>query len=166
MNDKPTTQSTSFGQKLVNSRHAKRNDEHCMEIVGERNGITWVNHSIATTVDSTWNALRDLNGSVVLIIGGIDRGNDYTPLVDLVKEKVGVVVCLGSTRERFFDAFERHTGMMVHANDLKEAVQCAAWVAVSGDTVLFAPACPSYHAFDNYKNRGNEFRRWVEEQIK
>ncbi|MGL4596482.1 MAG: glutamate ligase domain-containing protein, partial [Bacteroidia bacterium] len=142
-------------QELLRMRLQAQGEEHHFETILERNGINWVNHSMATTVEMTWHALRDMNGPILLIIGGVDRGEEHQSLVELVNEKVDTIVCIGSTPWKYFNVFRDVTDLMVQAVDLKEAVDYAALLArKSGTTVLFSPTCPSYDAFDNYKNRG------------
>ncbi|TND09210.1 MAG: UDP-N-acetylmuramoylalanine--D-glutamate ligase [Bacteroidetes bacterium] len=148
-------------------KNVQQKPEHSMEFVLEASGATWINNSMATTVQLTWEALRDVNGPVLLILGGIDRQNDYKLLQDLVRDKVKCVVFLGSQVKKYFEAFQPCTnGLICHAVDLREAVQIASAYTREGDTVLFSPCCPSYHAFDNYKNRGNEFKKLVKELVK
>lgn len=164
MINKKTSQKT--GTELNPLEAARKNlqvhSEHSMELVLECNGAAWINNSMATTVQKTWEALRDVNGPVLLIVGGIDRNNDYSVIRDLVREKVKAVIFLGSQKQKYFGFFQACTnGLVCHAADLKEAVQIAKAYAWKNETVLFSPSCPSYHAFDNYKNRGNEFRELV-----
>lgn len=134
--------------------------EHSLEFVARINQVNYINDSKATSVNETWNALNVMNEDVVLILGGIDRRSDYTVLRELVKEKVKAIVCMGSEREKIFSAL-MHLGMTVHANTLEEAVQYAQIAAKPGSVVLFSPGCPSFDAFDNYKNRGAKFKQIV-----
>lgn len=151
---------TAF-DKLSDARRQQAEDHH-MEVVAEVDGVTWINNSMATTVEATWQALRDIDGPVLLVLGGIDRSNEYAKLSGLVAEKVKAVIFMGSPREKYFGAFQPCTnGLVCEAADLAEAVQIASAYGYAGDTVLFSPCCPSYHAFDNYKNRGNEFKKLV-----
>jgi UDP-N-acetylmuramoylalanine--D-glutamate ligase len=153
-------------QELLRMRLQAQGEEHHFETILERNGITWVNHSMATTVEMTWHALRDMNGPILLIIGGVDRGEEHEALVDLVKAKVDSMVCIGSTPWKYFNVFRDATDLIVQAADLKEAIDYAALLArKKGTTVLFSPTCPSYDAFDNYKNRGNVFKKLVNEKF-
>lgn len=141
-------------------------DAHYLETVATHNGINWVNHSMATTVDMTWFALRDIPGPVLLMIGGIDRADDHHKLDQLIGEKVSALICIGSTPWKYFDAFRKSADLIVQARDLQEAIDYAALLA-RGEirTVLFSPSCPSYDAFDNYRNRGNYFRKTVQEKF-
>lgn len=153
---------SGFAELLAARSKAMQRAEHHMELVAEKNGAVWINNSMATTVDLTWEALRDVNAPVLLIIGGIDRNNDYSKLKTLVSEKVKAVIFLGGQREKYMRIFQPCTnGLIVDASSLHEAVAFASFYAWPGDTVLFSPSCPSYHAFDNYKNRGNDFKNMV-----
>ncbi len=160
MSDSQIKKAQSVGSALLAARaQAMQRGEHNMELVAEKEGAVWINNSMATTVDLTWDALRDVNGPVLLIIGGIDRNNDYGKLKNLVAEKVKAVIFLGGQREKYMRIFQPITnGLIVDASTLHEAVEFANAYAWPGDTVLFSPSCPSYHAFDNYKNRGNDFK--------
>lgn len=134
--------------------------EHQLEFVARINQVNYINDSKATTVADTWNSLHAIPGNVILLIGGMDRGNDYKVLKGMVKEKVKAVICLGAEREKIFSALLGN-GLLLHAASLDEAVKFAKIYSKPGDVVLFSPACPSYDAFDNYKNRGNKFKHLV-----
>ncbi len=168
MKQNPNTQQTiSHHQELINARIKMQGDQsHHLEMICEQNGISWINHSMATTIDMTWFALRDVAGPAILIIGGVDRAEDHHKLKMLVKEKVHGVICMGSTPWKYFNAYRDCTNIIVRARDLEEAVDYAkVMTADKVKTVLFSPSCPSYDAFDNYKNRGNAFRKVVTEKI-
>lgn len=152
---------------LINARKKMQgNDAHCFETVHILNGIDWINHSMATSVVLTWHALRDVNGPVVLIIGGTDRADDHAKLADLIREKVTAIVCLGTTPWKYVQAFSGCAHLIVRATYIQEAVATARLLCNSETkTVLFAPGCPSYDAFDNYKNRGNSFREAVKSEF-
>ena len=157
----------TYYEELLRARIKMQGDAvHHLEQICFVNGVSWINHSMATTIDMTWFALRDVNGPVVLIIGGIDRSEDQHKLKMLVKEKVHAVICMGSTPWKYFNAYRDCTGIIVQARDMDEAVHFAKKLSVEAKTVLFAPSCPSYDAFDNYKNRGNTFKKIVLEKIK
>ncbi len=134
--------------------------EHNLEFAARINRVNYINDSKATTVEETWNSLNVMTEDITLILGGTDRKSDYGILKNLVKEKVRAVICLGSERERIFKAF-MDSALTVHAQTMEEAVKLAAIIAKPGSTVLFSPGCPSYDAFDNYKNRGNKFKHLV-----
>jgi UDP-N-acetylmuramoylalanine--D-glutamate ligase len=162
-----TEQSISQQQELLNARLKMQGDDaHCFETVCENNGVTWINHSIATTTDLAWAALRDVEGPVVLIIGGTDRANDHYKLSELIKQKVTAVVCLGTTPWKYVEAFSGSTHLIIRATYIQEAVKTANMLSKNkAKTVLFAPGCPSYDAFDNYRNRGNSFRDAVKTEL-
>ncbi len=152
---------------LISARIKMQGDQsHHLETVCTRKGVDWINHSMATTIDMTWHVLRDIPGPVVLIIGGIDRAEDQKKLNQLVKEKVQAVICLGSTPWKYFQAFRYSAKLIVRARDMGEAIHYAKFLSISKvKTVLFSPSCPSYDAFDNYKNRGNSFRQLVKQHL-
>jgi UDP-N-acetylmuramoylalanine--D-glutamate ligase len=162
-----TQKNISYHEQLIHARLLmQRDNAHHLEVVCEKNGVAWINHSMATTVDMTWFALRDIPGPAILIIGGVDRAEDHHKLKALVKEKVQGVVCMGSTPWKYFNAFRDCTNLIVWARDMEEAIDYARVMSNKiVKTVLFSPSCPSYDAFDNYKNRGNAFRKTIQEKI-
>jgi UDP-N-acetylmuramoylalanine--D-glutamate ligase len=162
-----TGQSLSQQQELIKARVKMQGDSaHCFETVCENDGVTWINHSMATTTDLTWMALRDVEGPVVLIIGGTDRANDHYKLSGLIKEKVAAIVCLGTTPWKYVEAFSGSAHLIIRATYIQEAVKTAHTLSKNGaKTILFAPGCPSYDAFDNYRNRGNSFRDAVKTEL-
>jgi UDP-N-acetylmuramoylalanine--D-glutamate ligase len=166
-NSTTATNSKLHHEQLLHARLKMQGDSaHHLEEICCEDGITWLNHSMATTIDMTWFALRDVPSPVVLIIGGVDRAEDQHKLKMLVKEKVHAVVCMGSTPWKYFNAYRDCTELIVRARDLEEAVDIAKSLATKkAKTILFSPSCPSYDAFDNYKNRGNAFRKIVQEKI-
>jgi UDP-N-acetylmuramoylalanine--D-glutamate ligase len=133
--------------------------EHRMEPVATVRGVEFVNDSKATNVNSTWFALESINKPTVLILGGIDKGNDYSLITDLVKEKVKAIVCLGIDNKKIHEAFK---GMpVVDTASADEAVQAAFHLATVGDVVLLSPACASFDLFKNYEDRGTQFKKAV-----
>ena len=154
-------------EALIKSRLKMQGDQaHHLELICEQAGIQWINHSIATNIDMTWFALRDIPGPVTLIIGGIDRAEDHHKLSRLVKEKVHTIICLGSTPWKYFSAWKDAAGLIIRAGDIAEAVEFASMLShETTNAVLFAPSCPSYEAFDNYKNRGIAFKKLVLDKI-
>lgn len=162
-----SNQTLSQQQELINARLKMQGDDsHCFEMVGEKNGVVWINHSMATTIDLTWLALRDVEGPVVLILGGTDRSNDQHKLSSLIKEKVAAVICLGTTPWKYVEAFSGSAHLIVRATYIHEAVKTANTLSKNNTkTILFAPGCPSYDAFDNYRNRGNSFRDAVKAEL-
>ncbi|MDO8993821.1 MAG: UDP-N-acetylmuramoyl-L-alanine--D-glutamate ligase [Daejeonella sp.] len=139
------------------------NIEHRLEQVAKISGIDFINDSKATNVNSTWYALESMPGDVVLILGGVDKGNDYGMLKDLVKSKVKSIVCLGKDNKRIHEAFENDVEVIVNTFSANEAVQIAYYLAKKGDTVLLSPACASFDLFKNYEDRGNQFKKAVKE---
>jgi UDP-N-acetylmuramoylalanine--D-glutamate ligase len=140
-----------------------KNIEHRLESVGKISGISFINDSKATNVNSTWYALESMTSDVVLILGGVDKGNDYSMLKDLVKQKVKAIVCLGKDNQRIHDAFEDDVDIIVNTSSATEAAQTAYHLATKGDTVLLSPACASFDLFKNYEDRGNQFKAAVKE---
>ena len=139
------------------------NIEHRLERVAKISGIDFINDSKATNVNSTWYALESTPSDIVLILGGVDKGNDYEMLKDLVKTKVKSIVCLGKDNKRIHEAFEDLVEVIVNTASASEAVQIAYHLAKKGDTVLLSPACASFDLFKNYEDRGNQFKKAVKE---
>jgi UDP-N-acetylmuramoylalanine--D-glutamate ligase len=140
-----------------------RNIEHRLEFVAKISGIAFINDSKATNVNSTWYALESMSTPVVLILGGVDKGNDYSMLKELVRQKVKAIVCLGKDNKRIHDAFEDETEIIVNTGSAAEAAQVAYHLAAKGDTVLLSPACASFDLFKNYEDRGRQFKDAVKE---
>ncbi len=140
-----------------------KNIEHRLEHVAKISGIDFINDSKATNVNSTWYALESMTTDVVLIMGGVDKGNDYEMLRDLVKSKVKAIVCLGKDNKRIHDAFEDDVEIIVNTFSAAEAAQIAYHLAKRGDSVLLSPACASFDLFKNYEDRGNQFKAAVKE---
>lgn len=136
--------------------------EHRLETVAVVNGVTYINDSKATNVDSAWYALDSMHAPVVWIAGGTDKGNDYSVLFDLVKEKVKLLICMGVDNKKLIDCF---SGIceVVDTHSLEETMQVAARRAERGDVVLLSPCCASFDLFKNYENRGELFKEKVRE---
>ncbi len=137
------------------------NIDHRLEMVGNVHGIEFINDSKATNVNSTWYALESMNNPVILILGGVDKGNDYSMLNDLVKEKVKAIICLGADNKKILKAFGEMVDTILEANSAKEAVAHAYKLGKKGDTVLLSPACASFDLFENYEDRGTQFKQAV-----
>lgn len=135
-----------------------KNIEHRLEPVLSINKIQFINDSKATNVNSTWYALESVNSKLVWIVGGIDKGNDYSLLKSLVKEKVAAIVCLGKDNKNIHDAFGDTVGIIQDTQSMQEAVSLAYKFANKGETVLLSPACASFDLFDNYEDRGQQFK--------
>ncbi|RUT78143.1 UDP-N-acetylmuramoyl-L-alanine--D-glutamate ligase [Ancylomarina longa] len=134
---------------------------HRLEKVVKVRGIQFINDSKATNINSTWYALESMEEPVVWIVGGVDKGNDYTVLFDLVDEKVKGIVCLGIDNKKIHDAFDGKVANIVDANSMKEAVTKAYNIANKDGIVLLSPACASFDLFKNYEDRGNQFKEEV-----
>jgi UDP-N-acetylmuramoylalanine--D-glutamate ligase len=137
--------------------------EHRLESVAVISGISFINDSKATNVNSTWYALESMTSDVILILGGVDKGNDYSMLKDLVKQKVKAIVCLGKDNRRIHDAFEDLVEVIVNTYSAQEAATVSYHLATKGDTVLLSPACASFDLFKNYEDRGRQFKQAVKE---
>lgn len=135
--------------------------EHRMENVGVVRGVTFINDSKATNVNSTWFALESMERPTVLILGGVDKGNDYSLLDEMVAEKVKAIVCLGKNNEKIHEAFGSKGFPILDTESAEEAVQTAFHLADKGDTVLLSPACASFDLFKNYEDRGTQFAQAV-----
>lgn len=140
-----------------------KNVEHRLEHVAKISGVDYINDSKATNVNSTWYALESVGADVILIMGGVDKGNDYEMLRDMVKQKVRAIVCLGKDNKRIHEAFEDDVEIIVNTFSAHEAVQVAYHLAKKGNTVLLSPACASFDLFNNYEDRGNQFKAAVKE---
>jgi UDP-N-acetylmuramoylalanine--D-glutamate ligase len=137
--------------------------EHRLERIMKVHGIEFINDSKATNVNSTWYALESMSTPVIWIAGGIDKGNDYDDLVELAKHKVKALVCLGIDNTKLHQAFEGVVKNIADAKSMKEAVQMAYYLANDGDTVLLSPACASFDLFENYEDRGRQFKNCIRE---
>jgi len=138
-----------------------QNVEHRLEEVGKVHGIKFVNDSKATNVNSTWYALESFQHPVVWIVGGVDKGNDYEMLSELVADRVKAIVCLGKDNAKIHEAFEGIIETIVDTENAQEAVNMAYQLGTKGDTVLLSPACASFDLFDNYEDRGHQFKKAV-----
>ncbi|MES2836427.1 MAG: UDP-N-acetylmuramoyl-L-alanine--D-glutamate ligase [Bacteroidota bacterium] len=138
-----------------------QNIEHRLEFVTKVHGIEFINDSKATNINSTWYALESMTNPTVWIVGGVDKGNDYTELVELVKDKVKAIVCLGVDNAKIHEAFEGSVEAIVDAASAEEAVKAAYKLGKKGDTVLLSPACASFDLFENYEDRGRQFKTAV-----
>ncbi|MFT3933274.1 MAG: UDP-N-acetylmuramoyl-L-alanine--D-glutamate ligase [Chitinophagaceae bacterium] len=137
--------------------------EHRMEPVLTVKGVEFINDSKATNVNSTWYALESMEKPTILILGGVDKGNDYSLLMDLVKEKVKAIVCMGIDNRKIHEAFGKEVELIVNTASAAEAVHAAFHFAEKGDVVLLSPACASFDLFKNYEDRGRQFKEAVRE---
>jgi len=132
--------------------------EHRLEFVAKVNGITFINDSKATNINSTWFALESMEHPTVWIVGGQDKGNDYESIKDLVKEKVKAIVCLGLENQKIIDAYKDIIPNIAEAKTAQDAVKAAYRFAKKDETVLLSPACASFDLFENYEDRGRQFK--------
>lgn len=135
-----------------------QNLEHRMEKVLKIGGIEFINDSKATNVNSTWYAMESIPNQMVWIAGGVDKGNDYEVLKALVRNKVHTIICLGKDSRNLHEAFSHHTDLMINVQNMNEAVRIANHFANKGDVVLLSPACASFDLFENYEDRGTQFK--------
>ncbi len=135
--------------------------EHRLEHVADIAGVEWINDSKATNVNSCWYALDSMTKPVVLILGGKDKGNDYTEILPLVREKVKAIVAMGKDNKKILDFFGGEVDTVVDTHSLDEAVEACRRLAVSGDAVLLSPCCASFDLFTSYENRGELFKEAV-----
>ena len=138
-----------------------KNVEHRLERVVKIHGVEYINDSKATNVNSTWYALESMTKPTIWIVGGIDKGNDYNDLYHLVSKKVIKIICLGPNFQPIHDAFRDKSNLILNANNMQEAVNIAYDCSKKGDAVLLSPACASFDLFDNYEDRGRQFKELV-----
>ena len=135
--------------------------EHRLEPVITVCGINFINDSKATNVNSTWYAIECMENDIIWIVGGIDKGNDYTELFPVVKKKVKAIVCLGKDNKKIIEAFKDLVPTIVETSSMEEAVRSSYYLAKKGETVLLSPACASFDLFKNYEDRGRQFKQAV-----
>ena len=136
--------------------------EHRLEKVLKIQNVQYINDSKATNVNATFFALDSMNAPTVWIVGGVDKGNDYNELMSLVHEKVKAIICLGVDNKKIIDAFGNVVDIMVEASNMNDAVRMAQRLTEKGDTVLLSPACASFDLFENYEDRGRQFKAAVQ----
>ena len=144
-------------EKIRDAIQTFKSLEHRMSTVATIRGVEFINDSKATNVNSTWYALESMTKPVILILGGVDKGNDYSFIKELVKEKVKAIVCMGVDNTKIHEAFGNEVQLMVNTQSAKDAVQSAFHFADKGDVVLLSPACASFDLFKNYEDRGMQF---------
>jgi UDP-N-acetylmuramoylalanine--D-glutamate ligase len=135
--------------------------EHRLEKVLKIQNVQYINDSKATNVNATFFALDSMNTPTVWIVGGVDKGNDYNELMSLVREKVKAIICLGVDNKKIINVFGNVVDIMVEVNTMEDAVKMAQRLTEKGDTVLLSPACASFDLFENYEDRGNQFKQAV-----
>jgi len=136
--------------------------EHRLEKVLKIQHVQYINDSKATNVNATFFALDSMNVPTIWIVGGVDKGNDYTELMSLVREKVKAIVCLGVDNRKIIDAFGNVVDVMVEVDSMADAVRTSQKLAERGDAVLLSPACASFDLFENYEDRGKQFKQAVQ----
>ena len=149
--------------KLQSGLETFVNQPHRMEMAGIRNDVRYINDSKATNVDAVYYALDAIKTPVIWIAGGLDKGNDYRPVMSLVKNKVKALICLGLDNSKLYDAFSTEVYYISETTSMREAVRRAASLASGGDTVLLSPACASFDLFKDYRDRGDQFKKEVNE---
>ncbi|MEP7257668.1 MAG: UDP-N-acetylmuramoyl-L-alanine--D-glutamate ligase [Flavitalea sp.] len=163
------TMASGIAASLIGIRKEKIRDaiqsfealEHRMEYVITIRGVEFINDSKATNVNSAWFALESMKKPTVLILGGVDKGNDYSLIRELVKEKVKAIICMGVDNRKIHEAFQQDVPLMVNTTSAAEAVKSAFHLANPGDVVLLSPACASFDLFLNYEDRGTQFKKAV-----
>jgi UDP-N-acetylmuramoylalanine--D-glutamate ligase len=150
-------------ETLKESMSDFKNAPHRLEHVARIQGIEFINDSKATNVNSTWYALESINTPIVWIAGGVDKGNDYSMLTQLVKDRVRAIVCLGTDNSKIHEAFGNVVDIIVNTASAKEAAEVSYHLGKKGDTVLLSPACASFDLFKNYEDRGQQFMDAVKE---
>lgn len=137
--------------------------EHRLEYVATVNGVRYINDSKATNVNSTWYALESMTTPTVLILGGKDKGNDYSEIEELVKDKVKAIVCMGKDNSKLLDFFYGKVPQISDTHSIEDAVKECARLASEGDTVLLSPCCASFDLFSSYEDRGEKFKQQVKQ---
>lgn len=135
--------------------------EHRLEKVLKIQNVQYINDSKATNVNATFFALDSMNTPTVWIVGGVDKGNDYNELMSLVREKVKAIICLGVENKKIIDVFGNVVDMMIEVDNMSDAVRMAQRLSEKGDAVLLSPACASFDLFENYEDRGKQFKQAV-----
>ena len=135
--------------------------EHRLEKVLKIQNVQYINDSKATNVNATFFALDSMNTPTVWIVGGVDKGNDYNELMSLVREKVKAIICLGVDNKKIIDVFGNVVDIMIEVTNMEDAVKMAQRLTEKGDSVLLSPACASFDLFENYEDRGNQFKQAV-----
>lgn len=148
-------------EKIRDAMNTVESLEHRTEAVATIRGIEFINDSKATNVNSAWFALENMHKPTVLILGGIDKGNDYSSMIELAQEKVKAIICLGLDNDKIHASFKDVVPVMIDASNMEDAVNAAYRLGEKGDVVLLSPACASFDLFKNYEDRGNQFKTAV-----
>lgn len=152
-------------QIISESTSDVQSTRHRQELVRTVSGVDFINDSKATSVDLTWFSLERLEGDLVWIVGGLQEGQDYTMLKELVQDKVRGIVCLGRESSKIYKTFMACTEVIVGASTADEAVKAARTLAKPGDKVILSPACASHDLFESYEDRGDQFVKAVNRLI-
>ncbi len=147
--------------KITEGLKSFKSVEHRLEPCGEMGGVKFVNDSKATNVDSVFYALGSFNDPIVLIMGGVDKGNDYSQIEALVTQKVKALICMGMDNQKLLDYFSKKVPLIFSVDEMQKAVKLSQEVATEGDVVLLSPACASFDLFKNYEDRGRQFKAAV-----
>ena len=148
-------------KKIIESLKTFQNVPHRLEHFLTIHKVKYVNDSKATNVNATFYALNSFKKPIVWIVGGVDKGNDYSQLVPLVKSNVKAIICLGSDNDKIISTFSQHCNLIVSTNKMVDAVKSAYDISKQGDIVLLSPACASFDLFENFEQRGNLFKEQV-----
>ena len=148
-------------ENIRNSLMTFQGVPHRLEFVREVEGVRYINDSKATNVNSVYYALDSMEEGLVWIVGGQDKGNDYTPLIPYVSKKVKVIVCLGLDNQKIIQTFQSIVPTIIETHSMEDAVQVGRGLSQEGDTVLLSPACASFDLFQSYEDRGNQFKHYV-----
>lgn len=168
--EKKLKSSTSLRETLINKRNEflksyinnDKPSEHHLENVAKINGVEYINDSKSCDFESTWFSLEKTEAPIIWIAGGVNKSNDYSKLKGIAKEKIKIIVCMGNDDVNLISGLHNYVQLIISANNMKDAVQTAQKFAAEGDAVLFSPACPSYDSYENFEERGREFKAEVE----
>ena len=138
-----------------------QNIEHRLEYVLTIHGIDFINDSKATNVNATWYALESMTKPVIWIVGGVDKGNDYNEIKEIVKERVKAIICLGESTKKIQKYFKKKVSKIETVNSMEEAVRVSYQLGDKGDVVLLSPTCASFDLFENFEHRGQSFKNQV-----
>lgn len=148
-------------EQITNGLKSFQSVEHRLEPCGEIKGVKYINDSKATNVDSVFYALGSYNDPIILIMGGVDKGNDYRQIEQLVEQKVKALICMGTDNSKLVEFFGKKVPMIFTVDSMQKAVQLSSDLGTEGDVVLLSPACASFDLFKNYEDRGKQFKAAV-----
>ncbi|MCK4561525.1 MAG: hypothetical protein KAT78_01335 [Flavobacteriaceae bacterium] len=139
------------------------NEEHRLENVLRINGVQYINDAKAVNINATYYALDSIETAIIWIVGGVDKGNDFENLLPLVNEKVKAIICLGVNNHRLIETFGNTVDFMIETTDMREAVKIAYKLSNTDEVVLLSPGCASYDLFENFEDKGKQFKQAVRE---